>query len=110
MVGRTGLEPATFCTSSIKKPILRKMQPNEINNLLEKFRDFSLVDLRRNKKTVHDHVYYVRRFLEQLSTPVETVVIEDVRAHFKSLAGANASCHIYKNNLSALSFLSRFPK
>jgi integrase len=70
--------------------------------LLGKFRDFSLVDLRRNKKTVHDHVYYVRRFLEQLSTPVETVVIEDVRAHFRSLAKANASCHTYKNNLSAL--------
>jgi integrase len=83
------------------------MQPNEIDDLLERFRDFVLVDLRRDKKTSHDHTYYVRKFLEQLSKPVDTIVIEDVRAYFRALNMASASCHTYKNTLSALKVFFR---
>ena len=106
-MGRTGLEPATFCTSSVKRPLFRKMQPKEIDDLLERFRDFVLVDLRRDKKTTHDHIYYVRKFLEQLSKPVDTIVIDDVRAYFRALNRASASCHTYKNTLSALKVFFR---
>ena len=81
------------------------MQPEEIDNLLEKFRDFVLVDLRRNKKTIHDHVYYTRKFLEQSSKPVGMITIEDVRAYFRNLN--NSSCHTYKNTLSALKVFLR---
>jgi integrase len=83
------------------------MQPEEIDDLLERFRDFVLVDLRRDKKTSHDHTYYVRKFLEQLSKPADTIVIEDVRAYFRALNKANASCHTYKNTLSAFKVFFR---
>jgi integrase len=76
-----------------------------INDLITEFRDFELVDLRRGKKTICDHVYYVRKFLEQLQKPVKMVFVEDVRAYFKSLNGA--SCPTYKNTLSALKVFFR---
>jgi integrase len=81
------------------------MQPEEIDNLLEKFRDFVLVDLRRDKKTVHDHIYYTRKFLEHFSKPVAMMTVEDVRTYFRSLN--SASCHTYKNTLSALKVFFR---
>jgi integrase len=81
------------------------MQPEAINNLLETFRDFLLIDLRRNKKTIHDHIYYTHKFLESASKPVAMTTIEDIRAYFRSLN--SASCHTYKNTLSALKVFFR---
>jgi integrase len=63
------------------------------------------VDLRRDKKTIHDHVYYIHKFLEQISKPVDMMTVEDVRAYLRSLD--SASCHTYKNTLSALKVFFR---
>jgi integrase len=72
---------------------------------LQRFSDFGTVDLRLSKKTVRDHVYYVRKFLVQLTKPVENVTVEDVRAYFKSLN--RQSSYSYKNTLSAFKVFFR---
>jgi hypothetical protein len=74
-------------------------------NLIERFREFQLVDLRRDDKTAYEKVYYVRKFLEQLTKPVDIVDAEDIRQYLKTLnSSGNAT---YKNTLGALKVFFR---
>jgi integrase/recombinase XerD len=98
-VGRAGLEPTTLCTSTIKKPL------ENIEELLERFREFELVDLRRDVKTTYEHVYYVRKFLKQLTKRVDMVSVADIREYLKSLNGVGSAT--YKNTLGALKVFFR---
>lgn len=50
MAGRTGFEPATFCTLSTLSTI-------------KDFYEFQIVDLQRAEKTAKEKVYYFRKFL-----------------------------------------------
>jgi integrase len=63
------------------------------------------VDLRRSSKTAYEHTYYVKKFLNALTKPVETTTAEDVREYLKSLN--NASSAQYKNILMALKIFLR---
>jgi integrase len=95
-IGRTGLEPATFCTSGT-------WNPNR--NIATKFREFLKVDLRRSSKTAYEHTYYVKKFLNALTKPVELTTAEDVRVYLKSLSKASSAQ--YKNVLMALKIFFR---
>jgi len=90
-MSRTGLEPATFCTSSSVG------ENNE--DLTERFRDFLLVDFGRDRKTDYEHVYYVREFLRQCPRRVKATNVEDVREYLKILYSVSSAT--YKNKLSA---------
>ena len=96
-MGRTRLEPATFCTSSIVR--------DDNEELINRFREFLVVDMRRDKKTVYEHTYYIGKFLEQLTKPVSLVIAEDIREYLKSLNGAGTAT--YKNTLGALKLFFR---
>ena len=91
MVGRTGFEPATFCTSSI-------------SSLLRDFFDFQVVDLQRAKTTANDKVYYINKFFNEVKINPKAVRVEDIRHYLRNL---NCSCHVYKNLLGALKVFFR---
>jgi integrase/recombinase XerD len=90
VVGRTGFEPVTFCTSSTL--------------ILSKFREFLKIDLRRSEKTAYEHTYYIKRFLNELNVQLESVTSDDIREYLKSL---NVSSAQYKNSLMALKLFFR---
>jgi len=66
------------------------------NEMLESFKEFLLVDLRRSEKTAYEAVRYVRRFLEALNK--DGVSREDVRQYLKQISGEAT----YRNTLASL--------
>ena len=91
MVGRTGFESATFCTSSA-------------SSLLNDFYDFQIVDLQRAKTTAKDKVYYIHKFFSETKIDPKAVRVEDIRHYLRNLV---CSCHVYKNLLGALKVFFR---
>jgi hypothetical protein len=63
------------------------------------------VDLRRSDKTAYEHTNYIKKFLNELTKPVEDAVTEDVRQYLKSLKGISSAQ--YKNILMALKVFFR---
>jgi len=63
------------------------------------------VDLRRSDKTAYEHKYYIKKFLNALTKPVEDATIEDVRQYLKSLRDISSAQ--YKNILMALKVFFR---
>ena len=90
-MGRTGFEPATFCTSST-------------SSSLKDFYDFQVVDLQRAKTTAKDKVYYIHKFFSEVKIDPEAVRVEHIRNYLKT---QNCSCHVYKNLLGALKVFFR---
>ena len=88
-----------------RRPSARQAPGIPTEELLTKFREFLKVDLRRSSKTAYEHTYYVKKFLNALTKPVETTTAEDVREYLKSLS--NASSAQYKNILMALKIFFR---
>jgi integrase len=72
--------------------------------LLIRFREFLKVDLRRTDKTAYEHTYYVKKFLNALTKPVESTTVDDVRQYLKNLKTSSAQ---YKNILMALKVFFR---
>jgi len=91
MVGRTGFEPATFCTSST-------------SSSLKDFYDFQVVDLQRAKTTAKEKVYYIKKFFNEVKIDPKAVRVEHIRQYLKT---QNCSCHVYKNLLGALKVFFR---
>ena len=91
MVGRTGFEPATFCTSSI-------------SSTLKDFYEFQVVDLQRAEKTAKEKVYYIRKFFNEVKVNPVEVSVEDIRHYLRDL---NTSNYVYKNVLGALKVFFR---
>ena len=91
MVGRTGFEPATFCTSST-------------SSLLKNFYDFQVVDLQRAETTAKDKVYYIHKFFSEIKIDPEAVRVEHIRHYLKT---QNCFCHVYKNLLGGLKVFFR---
>lgn len=63
-----------------------------------------IVDLRRSKKTVYAHTYYIKRFLNAVDVSSELVTSENIRGYLKSLSVSSAQ---YKNILMALKVFFR---
>jgi len=91
MVGRTGFEPATFCTSSTS---------SSIND----FYDFQFVDLQRAEATAKDKVYYSNKFFNKVKIDPEAVRVGHIRHYLKA---QNCSCYVYKNLRGALKVFFR---
>ena len=84
--------------------LARQPSAVDIQSMLEEFREFQLVDLRRAKKTAYEKVYYVRSFFDQVPKPVSMVSVDDIRQYLKGLNGSSAT---YKNALGALKVFFR---
>ena len=67
-----------------RRPSARQAPGISTEELLTRFREFLKVDLRRSSKTAYEHTYYVKKFLNALTKPVESTTAEDVREHLKS--------------------------
>jgi hypothetical protein len=89
---------------SDRRPSARQAPGIPIEDVLSKFREFLIVDLRRSKKTAYEHTYYIKRFLNAVDVPSELVASEDVRSYLKSLSVSSAQ---YKNILMALKVFFR---
>jgi integrase/recombinase XerD len=88
-----------------RRPSARQAPGIPSEQLLTRFREFLKVDLRRSDKTAYEHTYYIKRFLNELPKPVESVTVEDVREYLKSLKTVSSAQ--YKNILMALKVFFR---
>jgi integrase len=88
-----------------RRPSARQAPGMPTEELLLKFREFLKVDLRRSSKTAYEHTYYVKKFLNELPKPIESVSVEDVRHYLKSRDGISSAQ--YKNILMALKVFFR---
>jgi hypothetical protein len=73
-----------------RRPSARQAPGIPTEELLIRFREFLKVDLRRSDKTAYEHTYYVKKFLNELPKPIETVTADDIREYLKSLNGASS--------------------
>jgi len=88
-----------------RRPSARQAPGMPTEELLTKFREFLKVDLRRSDKTAYEHKYYIKKFLNALTKPVENATVEDVRQYLKSLKSISSAQ--YKNILMALKIFFR---
>jgi integrase len=68
--------------------------------LLAKFKEFSLIDLQKSKRTTYEKIWYIGKFMAWLKEPLQTVTKDTIREYLKTLEGKSGSQ--YKNCLSAL--------
>jgi integrase len=87
-----------------RRPSARQAHGITSEELLTRFREFLKVDLRRADKTAYEHTYYIKKFLNELSKPVEHTTVEDVREYLKNLKISTVQ---YKNILMALKIFFR---
>jgi integrase len=73
--------------------------------LLERFRDFQIVDLRRSKRTAYEKVWFIKRLFKTVSKKPNEISREDLRCYLKTLEKFSAA--IYKNALMALKVFFR---
>jgi integrase/recombinase XerD len=90
---------------SNRRPSARQAPGTPTETLLTRFREFLKVDLRRSDKTAYEHTYYIKKFLNELTMPIEQATSEDIREYLKGLS--NASSAKYKNILMALKVFFR---
>jgi integrase len=88
-----------------RRPSARQAPGIPTDELLTRFREFLKVDLRRADKTAYEHTYYLKKFLNELTKPVESATVEDVREYLKSLKAVSSAQ--YKNILMALKVFFR---
>ena len=91
-----------------RRPLARKGTVLAFENqeeMLKRFRDFQLVDLRRSKKTAYEKVWWIKRILKFLNKQSSEISRDDLRLFLKSLDGYSRS-H-YKNALMALKVFFR---
>jgi integrase len=75
------------------------------SELLERFRDFQIVDLRRSKRTAYEKVWLIKRLFKTIGKKPNEMSREDLRCFLKSLE--NLSAATYKNALMALKVFFR---
>ena len=98
-MGRAGLN---------RRPLARKapeLALEDENELLERFRDFQIVDLRRSKRTAYEKVWFIKRLFKTVNKKPDEFSREDLRCFSKSLE--NLSAATYKNALMALKVFFR---
>ena len=91
-----------------RRPLARKapeLPLEDENELLERFRDFQIVDLRRSKRTAYEKVWFIKRLFKTVNKKPDEFSREDLRCFLKSLE--NLSAATYKNALMALKVFFR---
>ena len=77
-----------------RRPLARKGSVLDFKNqedMLDKFRDFQLVDLRRSKRTAYEKVWWINRVLKFLKKSPDEISRDDLRVFLKSLDGYSRS-------------------
>ena len=92
-----------------RRPLARKAPEEDSNQdlkqLMERFYDFQIVDLRRAKRTAYEKVWFIRKLLKTVNKNPNEVTREDLRAFLKTLESYSAA--YYKNALMALKVFFR---
>ena len=91
-----------------RRPLARKGSFSTFkdqNELLEQFRDFQMVDLRRAKRTAYEKVWFIRRLSKKLEKHPFEITKEDLRSYLRSLE--KYSTATYKNALMAMKVFFR---
>ena len=90
------------CKSTLRMHAYSEFLPlDNVERILENFREFLLVDLRRSKNTAPEMVRYVRKFLTTLQGSI--VTRECIRQYLKGLKGEAT----YRNCLASLKVFFR---
>jgi integrase len=88
--------------------LARKAPVNHIEDcdqLLKRFHDFQIIDLRRSKRTAYEKVWFIKKLLQIVKKRPSEISREDLRSHLKTLENYSAS--YYKNALMALKVFFR---
>ncbi len=91
-----------------RRPLARKaptLCSEDVDQLLESFRDFQIVDLRRSKRTAYEKVWFIKRLLKNVGKKPTEISREDLRGYLRKLEGYSPS--YYKNALMALKVFFR---
>jgi integrase len=91
-----------------QRPLARKapeMPSENESQLLERFHDFQIVDLRRSKRTAYEKVWFIKRFLKTVGKKSTEINTEDLRGYLKNLQGYSQA--FYKNALMSLKVFYR---
>jgi len=93
---------------SDRRPLARKASDlnfKDQNELIERFKDFQMVDLRRSKRTAYEKVWFIKRLLKTVDKNPAEISREDLRAFLRTLE--NYSAATYKNALMSLKVFFR---
>jgi len=91
-----------------RRPLARKapeLSFKDQEEMLERFYDFQIVDLRRAKRTAYEKVWFIRKLLKTIRKNPNEITRDDLRSFFKTLE--NYSAAYYKNALMALKVFFR---
>jgi integrase/recombinase XerD len=91
-----------------RRPLARKAPESAFkdqNELLVRFKDFQMVDLRRSKRTAYEKVWFIKKLLKTIEKKPNEITREDLRHFLKTLE--NYSAAYYKNALMALKVFFR---
>ena len=88
-----------------KAPRLPASNQEDTSQLLKSFHDFQIIDLRRNKRTAYEKVWFIKRLLKAVAKAPAEITVEDLRAYLKTLEGYSSS--YYKNVLMSLKVFFR---
>jgi integrase/recombinase XerD len=91
-----------------QRPLARKapeMPSESESQLLERFHDFQIVDLRRSKRTAYEKIWFIKRLFKTVSKKPDEISREDLRCFLRSLEKLSAAT--YKNALMALKVFFR---
>lgn len=90
------------------RPLARKapeLPLEDENELLERFHDFQIVDLRRSKRTAYEKVWFIKKLIKTVGKKSTEISKEDLRDYLRKLDGYSSS--YYKNALMALKVFFR---
>jgi integrase len=99
MVDRAGLGPRPLARKASELPF------EDQNELLIRFKDFKMVDLRRSKRTAYEKVWFIKRIIKTLNKKPNDITREDLRNYLRSLEKYSAAT--YKNALMAIKVIFR---
>jgi len=91
-----------------RRPLARKAPElpfQDQEEMLERFYDFQIIDLRRAKRTAYEKVWFIRKLLKTVKKNANEITREDLRTFLKTLE--NYSSAYYKNALMALKVFFR---
>jgi integrase len=91
-----------------RRPLARKAPAlclEDESQLLESFRDFQIVDLRRSKRTAYEKVWFIRKLIKTVGKKPDEISREDLRDYLRKLDGYSPS--YYKSALMALKVFFR---
>jgi integrase len=91
-----------------RRPLARKAPEvclENVDQLLESFHDYQIVDLRRSKRTAYEKVWFIKKLLKAVRKKPDEISKDDVRDYLRKLDGYSPS--YYKNALMALKVFFR---